>query len=122
MSTIDVDNIQDSNGDSLDTTYVTNGSAKAWCSFDGVSGNTILGSLNVSSVTDDGTGQYTNNFTNDFADTGYAASLAPGDSKGEGHRFSVYAVGSCRVFFFDVGTSNNEDVDRSMIICMGDLA
>lgn len=44
--------------------------AKAWVNFDGASG-TRRSFYNVSSVTRNGTGDYTVNFTNAFSDTNY---------------------------------------------------
>jgi len=49
------------------------GIAKAWVSFDASGTLAILESYNVSSVTDNGTGDYSPNFTNDFAAATYAA-------------------------------------------------
>ena len=48
------------------------GSAKAWVNFYGISTTTINASYNVSSVTRNGTGDYTINYTNGLADTKYA--------------------------------------------------
>lgn len=45
------------------------GIVKAWAKFD-ISGNVING-FNVASVTDDGTGQWTVNWSSSFADTNY---------------------------------------------------
>lgn len=61
---------------STSSTNCIQGSAKAWCNFDGYtgSGNTINGSFNVSSVTKNGTGDYTLNFTNAMANTNYTYS------------------------------------------------
>ncbi len=49
---------------------------RAWCNFDGtasVAGNYIRASYNVSSITDNGTGDYTVNFTTAMADANYSA-------------------------------------------------
>lgn len=51
------------------TAASTNGSAKAWVNWTGNS--TINAAYNVSSITKGGTGNYTINFTNAFADTAY---------------------------------------------------
>ena len=51
---------------------VINGSAKAWVNFNGTGTVAIRASYNVSSITDNGTGDYTVNFTNAFADANYA--------------------------------------------------
>ena len=66
MSTIAVDNIRPSAGG---TAFSTGGVAKAWCRYSQV-GVEITNSENVSSVTDNGTGLHTINFSNAFsADT-----------------------------------------------------
>jgi hypothetical protein len=49
------------------------GSAKAWVNFNGTGTVAIRGSYNVSSITDNGTGDYTINFTNALPDANYAA-------------------------------------------------
>ena len=67
------------NDNKLDKTAITvSGSApmyacRAWVNFNGVN-NTIVGSGNVSSITDNGTGDYTINFTTAMQDTKYAIS------------------------------------------------
>ena len=52
------------------------GVCKAWAKFQGGNGNTagvILGSFNVSSITVNGTGDYTANFTTAMPDANYSA-------------------------------------------------
>ena len=63
------DILEHSTAGSLDTSYVVNGSAKAWLNLTGTGTVTVNGSLNISSVADIGTGQYTENFSNSFAST-----------------------------------------------------
>lgn len=53
------------------TTNVIRGSARAWVNFVGATG-VVTTSYNVSSVTRGGTGGFTVNFTNSFADANYA--------------------------------------------------
>jgi hypothetical protein len=63
--------------DGTNSTSATNciqGSAKAWVNFDGTGTVAIRASYNVSSITDNGTGDYTINFTNAFADANYSVS------------------------------------------------
>jgi hypothetical protein len=48
-----------------------NGSAKAWVNFNGTGTVAIRASFNVTSITDNGTGDYTVNFTTAFADANY---------------------------------------------------
>jgi hypothetical protein len=70
MSTLTVSNVSDGSL-SIPTTYVTNGSAKAWVNFDGTGTIAARDSLNVSSLTDNGTGVYTVNYTSAFASANY---------------------------------------------------
>lgn len=61
------------------------GSAKAWVNFNGTGTVAIRAAFNVSSITDNGTGQYTVNFTTAMADANYSwASISgsPGVTNG----------------------------------------
>jgi hypothetical protein len=51
---------------------VVNGSAKAWVNFNGTGTVAIRASFNVTSITDNGTGDYTVNFTTALADVNYS--------------------------------------------------
>ena len=64
--------------------------AKAWVNFNGAGTVTIRDSFNVSSVTDDGTGLYTINFTNPMSDTNYT--MISGGSSGTATGGSVNFV------------------------------
>jgi hypothetical protein len=57
--------------DNFDSAY--GASLKAWVNFNGTGTVAIRAGLNVSSITDNGTGDYTINFTNAMADANYAA-------------------------------------------------
>jgi hypothetical protein len=66
--------------DELDTestavTNVINGSAKAWVDYNGA-GNTIRDSFNITSVTDNATGEFDVNFTTAFSDANYCVVAA----------------------------------------------
>ncbi len=70
MSTLVAQTI--SNGTiSTSTANVING-AKAWVNFNGTGTVAIRASYNVSSITDNGTGYYTVNYTNAFSDINYS--------------------------------------------------
>ena len=58
--------------ESVNVTNVVNGTAKAWVNFNGEGTVAIRASHNVSSITDNGTGYYTINFTNAMEDDNYA--------------------------------------------------
>jgi hypothetical protein len=57
---------------STSATDIVKGSARAWVNFNGTGTVAIRASYNVSSITDNGTGDYTINFTNALADANYA--------------------------------------------------
>jgi len=65
MSTLKVNTIQNASGVEVYT-------AKAWVNFNGTGTVAIRASGNVSSITDNGTGDYTVNFTNALTDANYA--------------------------------------------------
>jgi len=67
---ITVGTIQDTDGNTVAATYVTNGSAKAWVKYN-QSTPGVDNSLNVSSVTDNATAKYTINYTNNWANINY---------------------------------------------------
>jgi hypothetical protein len=71
MSTLVAQTI--SNGTvSTSSVNVIQGSAKAWVNFNGTGTVAIRASYNVSSITDNGTGDYTINFTNAMSDANYS--------------------------------------------------
>jgi hypothetical protein len=76
MSKLKVDTIANS-ADSASTPIadVINGSARAWVNFNGTGTVAIRAAYNVSSITDNGTGDYTVNFTTALADANYAFSV-----------------------------------------------
>lgn len=72
MSTLRVSTIQDTAGSNSSTpSAIANGTAKAWVNFNGSGTVAIRTSFNVSSITDNGVGDYTINFTNALASADY---------------------------------------------------
>ena len=80
MSTLKVNTLTDTAATkSVPIEDVVNGTARAWVNFDGTAATSpftianggIRATYNVSSVTDNGTGDYTINFTNAFANANY---------------------------------------------------
>jgi len=77
MSTLVAQTI--SNGKvSTSSANVIQGSAKAWVIYNGVT-QTLINSYNVSSVTYNGTGDYTITFTNAMPNTNYCATYGTAD-------------------------------------------
>ena len=82
-----------------------NGSApmyacRAWVNFDGTGTPTIRASGNVSSITDNGVGDYTINFTTAMPDSNYAVSYTAGQVGGGQHagRLVTLLAGSVNVY------------------------
>ena len=69
MSTLRVNTIQNAGGSGSPE---INGLAKAWVNFNGTGTVAIRASFNVSSITDNGTGDYTINFTVAMSDANYS--------------------------------------------------
>jgi len=90
----------------LDKTAITvSGSApmyacRAWVNFDGTGTPTIRASGNVSSITDNGVGNYTINFTTAMPDSNYAVSYTAGQTGGGQHagRLVTLSAGSVNVY------------------------
>ena len=103
MSTLKVKAIQGTDG-------VERFMARAWVNFNGLNTVAIRASGNVSSITDNGMGDYTVNFTAAFADANYCASVTtmtqgsavtntvvPGFYSSDSANTTGYAAGSLRI-------------------------
>lgn len=125
MSTLTVTNIQ-ATGETA--TRAVSGVAAAWASFSGKSTATLDDSTNVSSLTDNGTGQYSMALSNSTASTN-VSSLVTGDYPGgvisEGfigtNDFANTTTSSVRLNFAQQ-TSAFADVAQGSFALMGDLA
>ena len=81
------------------------GLCKAWVNFDGTGSVPLRASFNVNSITDNGTGSYTVNFTNAMPDVNYAVAGGAGtNSVGNGYRW--LAVGSSQSSDFSMTTTS----------------
>ena len=74
--TIVADTLQNGAGTSTSMTNAITGSAKVWVNFNGTSGAINGTAFNVSSVTRNGTGDYTVNFTTAMPNTNYVVTGA----------------------------------------------
>jgi len=103
---------------STSSTNCIQGSAKAWVQFVGSSG-TINASYNVSSVTRTGTGTYTVNFTNAFADTKYAWTCNAGNATANNYLMSQYGTTlSTTAISFNTNTfaGSSADVNYNSVV------
>jgi hypothetical protein len=83
---------------------------RAWVNFNGTGTVAIRGSGNVTSITDNGTGDYTVNFTTAMPDANYAVSLTSGGTTARSTANSpggagTFATTSCQVVGFIDSTS-----------------
>ena len=79
MSTLNVANITDGTT-TVGTSYVVNGSAKAWCCYNGTGTAAITESFNFSSITDSNTGSHSAYLTNNMSSSTYSAVGSTGES------------------------------------------
>ena len=78
--------IQDSAGTQIGTF------CRAWVNFNGTGTVAIRASFNVSSITDNGTGDYTVNFTTAMPDANYAANLSVDEATSDSAGFANILV------------------------------
>ena len=71
MSTLTISNLNDGTT-TVPTTFVTNGSAKAWFNYNHQT-PAIQDSVNISSISDDGSGIFTNTFVTSMSNAFWAA-------------------------------------------------
>jgi len=95
--------------------------AKAWVNFNGTSGS-ISEDLNFSSVTDNGTGYYTPNFTANMSSGNYAAVGSVCHSSKGVVSISTLAAGSFNVYTREAATEILTNYGESAVIVFGDLA
>ena len=111
---------------SIDTDYILNGSGKAWVNYN--SSTAIRDSFNISTLDDDGTGDYTAHVTNAFANDDFSVKTggANGSASATAYCLSVfdYTTSSVEMETFSVSASSVAKADRSMnnLSIHGDLA
>ena len=83
---------------------------RAWVNFNGIGTVAIRASGNVSSITDNGTGSYTVNFSVSFPDNDYAVAPTVGDSQARGViRTDDYNTSSVNLFVRRYDTDSAAD-------------
>lgn len=125
MSTLNVSNITDGTT-TVGTSYVVNGSAKAWLDYN-QSGPTIEASLNTSSVTDEATGKFVQTFSNAMGSVNYSmVGMARGyhlieDTDNAAKTATSFKVRSWYVINTSGGRANLDSHSNS-VATFGDLA
>ena len=124
--TIIADTLTHSTAGSVTTDYVVNGSAKAWVNFNGTGTIASQDSLNLSSLTDNGSGNYTSTFSNALSTDNHSASFYANYSAGWGN--ACYEAGRSttthqgRVVNNQIAGSGGDDASECSLIILGDLA
>ena len=122
-SELRVNTLKDAAGNnSIATSFVAGGSAKAWMNLNGTGTIAIQDSLNIASVVDNGTGQYTPSFSSAMNNINYAG--APAGNGGNDYnamgRLTNLAASSFKMLMgYTSGYYDNEDTS---VIIQGDLA
>ena len=110
----------------LDTSYIFNGVSKAWVNLKGVDTFAIRDSFNLTSATDNGTGDYTLTIANDMGNTTYSSPCSAGNTSSG--RYNIIsesdgkATGTADFFGFQTNTGGALDPDEMSTSLLGDLA
>lgn len=115
MSTLRTDTLSNVAGTkTVPTSTVVDGSAKAWVNFNGTGTIAIRTAFNVSSITDNGVGNFSVNFTSALTDASYAGAFLLGNgtwtlgsSSGLGGliRTDVSSASTARIYAFATDTN-----------------
>jgi hypothetical protein len=114
MSTIKTETLSTPSNATVPVDTVVNGTAKAWVNFNGTGTVAIRRAFNVSSITDNGTGDYTVNFTTAMPDVNYATTVGfnnQASNNGANLKFTSSTTGSVSVQKFE----NNANVDCASV-------
>ena len=109
MSTIKTETLSTPSNATVPVDTVVNGTAKAWVNFNGTGTVAIRRAFNVSSITDNGTGNYTVNFTTAMPDASYCVSQYLADTYQRGGYNPTYSTSSFQ--FNNFNDSNGAAAD-----------
>jgi len=129
-SELRVNTLKDASGNnSVATSVIAEGTVKAWFNFKGTDTTSLLDSTNVGSVTDNGTGRYTGNLTNNMNNTNYCISCTGdydgGASASGAHSATEHDNNSTSAFQFQSFRPSDDaytDVQKAPAMIVGDLA
>ena len=119
-SELRVNTLKDASGNnSVAMSYVAEGTAKSWVNLNGSGTIAIRDSLNVASLTDNGTGSYSANYTNSMNDSNYASVIS-----GVNFHNITHTANSTSLYRLDHYGSAHTGADASISIgsVFGDLA
>jgi len=110
--------------ESVDTTYVINGSAKAWVHFNSSTGTpTAQDSLNLSSITDSGVGIFQPTYSSAFANDDYSFVAITGTGSGGGWAVEAADRTTSRTKMYTLSSGDVlSDYSHNNALAHGDLA
>lgn len=120
MSTLKADTIVATDGTSP-VTLTKQSAAKAWLNYDG-STNTVEYSFNVTSVTDNSTGNFTVIYVNNMSNNTPVVNVSTTDTSFVGISGKSEVTASQTRFEVDNSASQNRDRDFNSLVTHGDLA
>jgi len=125
MSTLSVSNVSDGTT-TVGTSYVVNGSAKAWMTMAG-DGTAIDDSLNTSSLTDNGVGDFVQNYSSSFANAHYSwcgqqESTYSTTAMIITYQHSTKLSSSTNIYTYRAGAGTSMDGEENCTQTLGDLA
>ncbi len=130
-SELRVNTLKDASGNnSIATSFVAGGSAKAWVNFNGTGTIAARDSNNVSSLTDNGTGDHTINVSSSLGNINYAVTAGGGFAYGNsGAQDTTVQCYDMTTSAFDLavgynnsGTATKRDHSLNVAHALGDLA
>jgi len=121
------DTLETGAGADIATSYVVNGSAKAWANYDANPAG-FRDSFNSASLTDNGTGDFTTAFTNSMSNDDYAFTSSSSDGNSSGTNYNLdahtFTTSSVRAdsFYNNASSCGQQDNDLNHLAIHGDLA
>ena len=114
-------------GEGSAQTSIQQGLGKTWVNFKGTDTFGARDSLNVTSLTDGGAGNYTVTIANDMANINYCSTDSIGSFPDAGENFgfsytSTHATGSVKLFTANSAADANVDFSNNNVLLHGDLA
>jgi|688.fasta_scaffold10610_11 hypothetical protein len=114
--TLTVSTISDETN-STSATNIIRGSLKAWMNYKGNSPYSVRASFNVSSVTYNGSGDYSMNFTTALTDVNYCASGITGPKGVNSEALTLFSYVSASVVRIQSSAGNSTSSDAPNINC-----
>ena len=129
LGKIKADTLEHSTAGALDTSYVVRGSAKTWQVWDGT-GSSLSDSVNTSSLTDNGTADYTMSYSSSFSSVNYTHGGNAANSSNSTAMYDVQAkeksvilTGSIRLtILYSTTSSGAAEYPYGCNVSDGDLA